>query len=395
LLSDTVHTRTMAEVSAPDTAPDGSLFFLMPDAAGLDVHRVDGAPRLARGSTSASSAVVRPPHPQRPDPFEVEAIEVNRYAPGQPQVRPILSGSTGTGAHHLEAGLRVGDILGRYDLLALGSLGAQGGLTGAMVALATRAMPVEVRVENYVIQRGIPLEERAGSNLTLEGDWLADDFALRAELGGGGDGSVGLDSSGTRAQGHAQLGLGYRHGVSGSFGGSAVMRGDAGATGGTPWKRAEGGVGLWLGREWSVSARYTVGVTDATSMLDTYTLGGVDSSLLPDPVARARVSAAAFEPGSAVGTVRDVVAVAAGPQPVRLFGERHRMEMDGLSGRGASAVGIRGFVSFDEQPFLRLPGVRTEVGLACQVEDLWTGLDPVPCNGFDDYRAWATLRWEL
>ncbi|HET7041095.1 MAG TPA: hypothetical protein VFI13_03715, partial [Gemmatimonadales bacterium] len=183
-------TRTQGAALAPTPEPDGSaLFFLSLTPDGLTLRRLPlsaqrvgvlVAPDLPRRLAPA----VPPPTPERPAPFTRADVAPGRpYGIGKQELLPLIGESASSTGGVVELGVRGGDVVGRLDWLALGSIGGGGWPEGGALAASWRRFPVTLGFhlfrsterptrEEDVARRGNLLDlDRFGVELSASRDW--------------------------------------------------------------------------------------------------------------------------------------------------------------------------------------------------------------------------------
>ncbi|HEV2718558.1 MAG TPA: hypothetical protein VG323_00955, partial [Thermoanaerobaculia bacterium] len=114
----------------PAPAPDGSLYFMSLEPDGFVVrHLAEVKPLPAPPA----------PPPARPGTTFAEAAlpAAHAYGLGRQELAPVLGGQYTAFERHGEVGVRMGDVVGRLDVLAIVG-------DGAALAAAYRGLPVEV-----------------------------------------------------------------------------------------------------------------------------------------------------------------------------------------------------------------------------------------------------------
>ena len=402
-------TRTAGAAFAPAPTPDGrALFYLSLEPQGLDLRRIDLASPAAEPIASPPLAAdlpvtdlapaVRPSPPLAPVDFAAATVAPGRpYGLGRMEWLPLLSGSLATAAGNLsELGVRVGDPLGRFELLALGGIGGAGsaGPRGASVEVSYRGLPVEISL------RGFDLAERPsratrpapGFNLDLDrsGIELAANLErrfgpLRAEvlLNGRIERIEPVGSERTESRSRAGLKMGGAWGLSRGklrleprialygIAGSGIR--SRGATVGLAIERGSWGLDLE-----ARSAR----VEGARFDFDRLQVGGPPSGLAPWSPERIAVSALA--PGALVGNRYEgwQADLAVPDLPFHLFYQRHRVAPD----LAFALAGIERRFGFGPYPLAGLPAFEARAGVA-QIVD-----GPRP-DEIGERRGWLVLVW--
>ncbi len=404
-----VLTRSRAAASAPAPTPDGrALFHLGLDSDGVDLHRVAiDWERPAPTPLEGAPPLVPPAHPAPPPPLvETEPPPARPYGMGRVEWFPlVVGGGVRVGGQQEELGLRLGDLVGRHELLVLGGWGTVPDVSGGALRFAWRGPGLgkggSLRVEPFLLREG-------GRG------WRA-----------GGELSVGADRQAPRAPWSWRAGGWFERGTGWGEGGADAATGSAGQggealfasvdvapwTGRGSWLRSELGLdgqairdmqqgvalagkarlGLGVGvRKVGLLARAEVGHTG----LD-WRVGGLESSLLPDGWSTLRVAQPLLAPGALTGdwyTGAEGVLDLAGFELLART-DRTSATWDPAASDGMSQAGVRVGSQADALALARIPALDFEVGLACMLEQPGLGWDPEPCRQLADYGAWTTLRW--
>ena len=405
-------TRTLGAALDPAPTPDGrALFFLALEASGLDLRRLDlGAAtaadddqRVAPPSTALAPAV-RPPPPVAPPPPAAEPLPPARpYGLGRAEPQPLLGFRAAPSARGWEAGVRLGDPVGRFDLLAVG--GGGDGLTGGAVAAVWRGWPVAVGLHLFAARErpsgqstevpglGDALDaDRRGAELRAE--WQRQTPAGGSRLVAGGYLGDLAPAAGPAAPRLAQrwvfLTAAQRGELARGRWRLAVDAGaswTAGTTGGDGWRRAVGRLDLAAGRDRrDLRLRWRRGVLAGSPQpLDRFQLGGVAAGALPTSLLAGRFLspplAAGTETGDRAEEQRLEVHLADGPAP---FVARYRLWSDGGDRpRWLRVAGLEWRRDLGPMPLLRLPALAVTVG-AARVFDERRG---------DRTAGWAAIVW--
>lgn len=316
-------THTLGAAIDPAPAPDRSLYFMSLDPDGFVVRKLDAATQVP----PLSLAETLPPS----HPMTVVAQELppsKPYGIGRQEWATIVSGNYAPALKNAEYGIRIGDVIGRLDAIAIASFGD---LHGGALAVEWDGWPVGVRVHGFHTHQLHGAEVR--------GLWRYYDFTLD---GGGVFGTFHrgfLDASYRWKQRHARETLRL-------FGDSdhhAQLR-----------ARAASKLGAL---EFDAARRVT--------------LGGVQTSIIPDGAQFDRI----FDPA-----LREV---ASGE---RYRGARAELHLGALTaffqrhslGTTFRVEGVEAAMSAPPNPILKLPALDITLGAARVVElhknEVWIGL---------------------
>jgi len=352
-------TRSRGGAFQPAPSSDGRVFFMSLDPNGyvvrvlpsiepapavptFDASLVPAIPPSAAGGTAGVLAGwaggVSPPG--------AGARDAPVPAGGTPAVLPLetswfLGGHYAPEARALEAGIRLGDVLGRLDALLIGST------DGAALAATWRGWPVAIGAHLY----DDGLEFRASwsrrfprSTLWLDAGALSSEFVF---------GSAAFTTR--QILGTSRFDESLRVDIDG-----AHYRGVAS--------------GSWRAGSLNISARYQ---HDGG---ETVTLGGIASSILPRSAYARRVLDPALPVALVSGQRYDGwrIETSVPSMPFTAFYQRH--DFDGSS---LSLAGARLELSAQPNPILRLPGLDFTAGAARILDG--------PARG--DTNWWLGLRW--
>ncbi|HEY0787440.1 MAG TPA: hypothetical protein VGE86_02265, partial [Thermoanaerobaculia bacterium] len=176
-------TRTMGGALAPAPAADGSaLYFLSIDADGLDLRKLDLSTAAA---PLPQLAIARSLEPVVRRTFEGDAPEVPASPAKVPASHPYGIGrqelwlhdsiSWLPSNHAAEIGVRLGDLVGRLDTLAIASTPIGEGESGGSVATVWRGWPVHVRAHLFTSKQDASEQPKCEPSLP---GCLADQFDL-------------------------------------------------------------------------------------------------------------------------------------------------------------------------------------------------------------------------
>jgi Tol biopolymer transport system component len=400
-------TRTQGAALAPTPMPDGSgLFFLSLAPEGLSLRRLPLSAQLVAASAApelprALAPAVRPPTPERPEPFTRAEVAPGRpYGVGKQELLPLIGESASSTGGVLELGVRGGDVVGRLDWLALGSIGSRGWPTGGALAASWRRWPVELgfhlfRSEERPRRGGLLNLDREGIELSASRDWRWSGGALSLA------GRVLGDqvSPATRREDLDQRLLSLTGAWAGSrrWGSWRVepvlsAHYEAGHTGEAgSWARW-GGLGRLavshgsdrLALSWRRDSS-----RDVAFDFDGYQLGGAEVSLLPESALSNRILVPALPVGARVGTDHEGqrAELTLGFLPAPVFYERHRVWGFGEPrGDWLSLAGLEYRFRLGPMPIVRVPAFDLRVGVARILDD--------PFREFErSTRWWLVTAW--
>jgi hypothetical protein len=400
-------TRTAGAAFAPAPTPDGrALFYLSLEPQGLDLRRIElasaatGLP-ISEISLADLAPAVRPNPAPAPVDFAASEVSPGRpYGLGRMEWLPLFGGSLATAGDNLsELGVRVGDPLGRFELLALGGIGGSAGPRGASLELSYRGLPVEVSLRGFDLAERPSQANRAalGPGLDLDRSGIELSASLERRFGPlrtqtlasarveridpvGRERSLSRSRWGVEIDGAVDLSRGKLR-----FEPRMALYGAAGSgirnTGGT--------VGIALEREsWGLDlGARSDRVRGARFDFDRLQVGGSPSGLRP--WSPERIDAPALAPGELVGARHDgwQADLAVPGLPFHLFYERHRVASEqGGFGPWLALAGIERRFGFGPYPLAGLPAFEARVG-AAQIVD-----DPRQ-DEIGDRRGWLVLVW--
>lgn len=425
-------TRTPGAAFAAEPAPDGkALYYLSLEPEGLQVQRIeiDGA-RAREGAAgerrSSQAAPPGGPSPAPLDPAELypalppkattappplalaEVPATHPYGLGHGAWSLLSGGSLGEAGSSVELGVRGGDVVGRWDLLALGAFGSKGAAEGAAVAAAWRGWPVELAAHAYVTQERPSAQGGRGSDggigpdggrtfdLDVRGFELAASWR-RAHLGGG----LALRVAAGQERLEPQGGEGASRrsaAFDGAFSQRAVRgkwraRGDldlgsqAGRTAGASWDRRHGRLAFELAHgDASLSLqeeRQQLG--GRPTALDELQVGGLPTTLLPALATGNRIFEPALPAATLVGRRYEGQRVVATLPGLLLtpFWARHRTGSTNAWSDWSSLAGLELSFELPPLPLVDLPAARLELGAATLLDE--------PQRG--DVNGWVAIVW--
>ena len=117
-------------------------------------------------------------------------------------------------------------------------------------------------------------------------------------------------------------------------------------------------------------------------------LGGVRSGVLPVELQAGRMLAPALPPDLLIDDTLVRLRAQLGPE-VGVFFEHYSGSDLSV---GATLVGASGRAALPRQPFLQIPALTADGGVACRLSGLG-GIPEKPCRKLDHWTAWAGLSW--
>jgi hypothetical protein len=335
--------------------------------------------------------------------------ESRPYGRGPTTYSSLLGGGFSPSANHVVSGWRGGDVVGRWEAVAIASASSSGAETGGIVSAAWRGWRLPIELHGYSVERrpsqqpevvpglgeSLDLVERG---FALESGWrdaaehrtLKLDVALMAHklLE---PGAAAIDRYAVQLRGDADWAIELpatrlRLGTS--------LLGVTGWTESADWRRyggaLRGGVSRAFGRRiYTLDASWSALVADDARLVhDRLVLGGTPSSLVPRRLDLGRIYEAALPAGTAIGDrwQSQRLEVSHGGTPLRVFWARHRLWEEG-SGRGdwIRLGGVEITADRDARPLFRLPSSTVRVGVAYVLDEPFR----------HEWMYWAGLAWTL
>jgi hypothetical protein len=343
-------TRTAGGAFDAAPSPDGRVFFMSLDPDGYVVRVLDSiATAPAPPSYDPALVPAVPALPATPPTFaSMTDIASEPYGRGRQEWTWLTGENFAPDHRSFEAGIRLGDVVGRLDTLLIASFGDE---QGVALASAYRGWPIELHAHAFHADDENGLELRARwsrvfprSRLTLEGGALSDDLLFASAAF-----STRQIAGPMRFEEGLRLEVDDEH-----FRGIAV-----GAV------RA-GGI--------RISARYQ---HDSGAPL---TLGGLPSSIRP----RSAYAFQILDPALPVATLSGdgydgwrIESTVPG-SPFTAFYQRHE-----LGAARLSLAGLEAELTSDPLPILRFPGLDLTLGVARVLD--------APLEG--DTKWWLGMRW--
>jgi hypothetical protein len=400
-------TQAAGAALSPVAAPDGSgVYFLSLQADGLSLRHLVFAGCPPRAETlhlpAALAPAVRPPAPTPPPPLAAGQVAPGRdYGFGRQEMTPLVGGAAAPSARVLELGVRVGDVVGRLDTVAVGALADSAGPRGGLLGVGWRGWPVAVSLTAFSVKEepsrqsrtiaglGRALDaERQGAALGLgwRRHWRATTLGLRGDVAAwrlafpsGGDVTERLAGASLRVVRESSRG-------SWRFPQLVEARAAAGRTGDASWRRYGAGLSVGVTRRGTgiELAWRRDSVRDAKYDVDRLQLGGVATSVFAPEAWGNRIVVPALPVGTRIGDDHEEQKATLMLDGLPLFFVRHRVWAQGSPrGEWLRLAGIELDLTSDPLPIVRLPGVHLTVG-AARVLD-------APLK--DATQAWLAVAW--
>ena len=157
-------THTLGAAMNPAPSPDGSLYFMSLEPDGFVVRKLDDVGRVLNPSRPAegrSYVPALPPEPAKPIALRDEPVKAHDYGLGRQELSTFFGGVHTSFENTYEAGVRLGDFVGRLDSLLIASN------RGAALATVWRGWPVDVGAHLFALRHG----DRGGE---LRATWNAE-----------------------------------------------------------------------------------------------------------------------------------------------------------------------------------------------------------------------------
>ena len=336
--------------------------------------------------------------------------ESRPYGRGPTTYSSLLGGGFSPSANHVVSGWRGGDVVGRWEAVAIASASSSGAETGGIVSTAWRGWRLPIQLHGYSVERRpsqqpevvpglgerLDVVERA---FALESGWrdaaehrtLNLDVALMAHKLLEPD-AAAIDRYAVQLRGSADWALELPATTRLRLGTSLL--GVTGWTDSADWRRyggeLRGGVSRAVGRRiYAVDASWSALVADDARLVhDRLVLGGAPSSLVPQRLDLGRIYEAALPAGTAIGDRWESQRLAASHEgtPLRVFWARHRLWEEGSErGDWIRLGGLEIAADRDARPLFRLPSSTVRVGVAYVLDEPFR----------HEWMYWAGLAWTL
>jgi Tol biopolymer transport system component len=412
-------TNTLGAAIAAEPTPDGrGLYFLSLEPDGLDVRFVavgPGAPMVVNATAGTSLApAVRPAPPQAMEFKEQEVGEPKPYGAGRQEFSFLFGGHWTSYTEAWEAGVRGGDVLGRWNYFLAGGAGRDGAPEGGTFALGWRGWPVVVTGHIYQVEQS-PSEQKGWPSVgipELQGAWdrerrgasaaAARDWAFRRGVASVEAGALweeverfGREDASDRRLAYLEV-AGTRTRPFGSWEGLASLsaRNEWGETEGFDgregWTRGRVTAKAGLRKQESslvieYERRTLTGLPEPYGgIIEAMTLGGIKTTLLTAPAQFDAILDPALMNASLSGDRYEGWRAALSMGGLPLFFQRHRLWWDrGAKGDWLDLAGVEWDMTSGPMALVRLPGFKLSVGGAYIFD--------APLEG--KTRFWLGLAW--
>lgn len=177
-------TRSAGGAFQPAPSPDGRIFFMGLDPDGFVVRVIDGKTAAPLPPPYDAALVpALPPSIPAPAPFVSAPVPASHpYGHGRQEFDSFFGATMAPSQNAAEIGLRLGDVIGRLDTIAIASIGRDNGQRGIGVAAVWRGWPV--LISGHFFDANDHLVKRRGAE--LRGSWSAQGpiVSWRADAGG-------------------------------------------------------------------------------------------------------------------------------------------------------------------------------------------------------------------
>jgi Tol biopolymer transport system component len=359
----TLLTRTSGGAMAPAPSPDGRIFFMSLDPDGFVLRVVEDG--VAAGPPPFAQALVPaiPPRAPSAQAFAAETLAPSvDYGVGDQELTLLAGGMAAPGQNATEIGVRLGDVVGRLDTMAVASLAGDNAPRGFAVAGAWRGWPVEVAAHLFTAEDD--LEERSGGELRAAWSRRAPRWRLALEAGGLAGKPFDLAFAEARfAAQHVSPAM--------TLSGDVLVGAESGS-----FQQIRGRAGGAVRRG---SARLGIAYEYRSMDGGPIELGGLPSTIIPRSAYAHRVMEPALPVASLRGEDYQLIEVEAALPgiPLTFFYRRHELDVD------VSLAGLQVEISSAPIPLIRLPGLDATLGVA----------RPVSGGLPRDTNFWIGLRW--
>jgi hypothetical protein len=332
--------------SAP--SPDGRVFFMSLEPDGYVVRVLPAMTATAAPVVDPSLAPALPPAPVPPAMIESRPVSVpHEYGIGRQEFAAIFGGTYTSAQQTTEGGVRIGDIVGKLDTIAVGSVGD---IRGAAIASMWRGWPVAVGAHLFSFDDGT--RHRGGElRASWRGQWPLQSLAIDGGYLGGSLSTpfldLGLRARQERMKTSEELRVTLQSHVQ-----RALARGTIRIAG------------------YRIAAQFE----HATSNDQLLPVGGVATTVMPQSFLAQRIIDPALAPGTLTGDRYSGARVEISSGYVTAFYQQHR-----IGGQRLGYVGAEVTLQSPPVTWIKTPGLDLTAG-AARVEG--------------KSRWWAGLRWK-
>jgi hypothetical protein len=339
-------TRSSGGAFEPAPSPDGRVFFMGLDPDGFVVRVIEKpAPAPAVPAYDPTLVPALPPAITPPPPFATQDLPPARaYGIGRQESAWVAGETFAPNQNATEIGVRIGDVVGRLDTLAMASIGRENAQRGLGVASTWRGWPIAISAHGFTADDH--LVKRNGVEVRGSWTWHGPLHTFSIDAGGltGNPIDIGFAAASYRQR---QIISTWR--VNEEIRLSAE-RGSLTHDRGIARVSLQGG-GFSLAGQYQRDEARSDGVD----------VGGIESSILP----RSAIPNRVFDPALPIGTLsgrrHDGTRVEATLPflPATMFYQRHRTDTASVSLAGLEATLVS-----NATPILRLPALDVTAGVA-------------------------------
>jgi len=325
----------------PAPSPDGRLFFTSLEPAGFVIRVIREPARLSQRVVDPSLVPAVAPAPRTPVAFAAADVASRPYGIGRQEIATLFGGIYAPSVRTTEAGVRIGDVVGRLDVLAIGSIGDSESPRGAALAAAWRGLPVVLSTHLFRVDEGRARHGGAEARASWDLQFPLHRIALEGGVLAGERNLLFVDGSSQARQVRREMQFEQELRLSAEAGedGRHVRTSLRAAT-------VLGGMELALRGQRDI-------VSDCR-----IALGGIAPSVLPRSLLARRVLDPALPPQTVIGDEYSGFGVELGRGALRAFWRRHRLA------ESVTLAGAELAVASPPLPLLKLPALYVRAGVA-------------------------------
>ncbi|HEX6084632.1 MAG TPA: hypothetical protein VF266_08915 [Thermoanaerobaculia bacterium] len=366
-------TRTSGGAFQSAPAKDGRAFFMSLEPDGYVVRELAELAEAPAPPPYDATLVPAVPPAERRTGFGLSSSGLkpapHRYGIGRQELGWLTSQTWAPDQRSLEAGVRLGDVLGRLDTVLLASFATDNMPQGYALMSAWRGWPVELHGHAYVVRASARDDDAAGLKSGPHGGELRALWTRRFPTS-----RLALEAGASDDLAFASGTFSTRQFL-GSTRFDELLRVDVD----DQHYRVVAGAGVRAGGSLRLAARYQ---RDGGA---TVSLGGVPSSILPRSSYALRVLDPALPVAIASGDEYDgwrIETNVPGGVPLTAFYQRHELGDARVSLAGAEAT-----LSSEPLPILKVPALELSVGVA----RILGAPEALDLRG--ETKWWLTMRW--